>query len=402
MVLVNDNGRSYTPTVGGLAKHLTGLRTNPRYEQVLDVVKRRVSRAPFGATAYDLLHGIKSGLKDVLAPQGLFADLGLKYVGPVDGHDVAAVERALTHAKQFGGPVLVHCLTRKGNGFKAAEDHEEDRFHAVGRIDAVTGQSLGAGKGLTWTDVFAEELVRLGARDERIVAITAAMTYPTGLFSRYHQSPRPMSPRSLLAAALLAAPALSPAAQAQTTFGLKAGLNVSDFTGDDAPSNTDPRLGFSGGVFATVPVGQSGLYVQPEALYSMKGVDGGGNSNTTLAVDYVEIPLLLGYAVPVTQSGLTLGAYAGPALGIKVRENLNGGFGSANTDAFKSTDVGAALGATLGAGPFAIDGRYTLGLTNALDVNNGDLRNGAFTIGAAYRFGGTQGARRPRRRGSRY
>ena len=181
VVLVNDNGRSYTPTVGGLAKHLTGLRTNPRYEQVLDVVKRSVSRAPFGATAYDLLHGIKSGLKDVLAPQGLFADLGLKYVGPVDGHDIAAVERALTHAKQFGGPVLVHCLTRKGNGFKAAEDHEEDRFHAVGKIDAVTGQPLGAGKGLTWTDVFAEELVRLGARDERIVAITAAMTYPTGL-----------------------------------------------------------------------------------------------------------------------------------------------------------------------------------------------------------------------------
>ncbi len=181
VVLVNDNGRSYTPTVGGLAKHLTGLRTHPRYEQALDVVKRSVSRAPFGATAYDLLHGLKSGLKDVLAPQGLFADLGLKYVGPVDGHDIAAVEQALSQAKQFGGPVLVHCLTRKGNGFKAAEDHEEDRFHAVGKIDAITGQALGSGKGLTWTDVFSEELVRLGARDERIVAITAAMTYPTGL-----------------------------------------------------------------------------------------------------------------------------------------------------------------------------------------------------------------------------
>jgi 1-deoxy-D-xylulose-5-phosphate synthase len=183
VILVNDNGRSYTPTVGGLAKHLTGLRTNPRYEQILDVVKRNVSRAPLiGSTAYDLLHGIKIGLKDVLAPQGMFSDLGMKYVGPIDGHDIAAVERALDQAKQFGGPVLVHCLTRKGNGFKAAEDHEEDRFHAVGKIDAATGAPLGAVSGQSWTDVFSEELLRLGSVDQRVVAITAAMLYPTGLY----------------------------------------------------------------------------------------------------------------------------------------------------------------------------------------------------------------------------
>ena len=183
VILVNDNGRSYTPTVGGLAKHLTGLRTNPRYEQILDVVKRNVSRAPLiGNTAYDLLHGIKIGLKDVLAPQGMFSDLGMKYVGPIDGHDIAAVERALDQAKQFGGPVLVHCLTRKGNGFKAAEDHEEDRFHAVGKIDAATGAPLGAVSGQSWTDVFSEELLRLGSVDQRVVAITAAMLYPTGLY----------------------------------------------------------------------------------------------------------------------------------------------------------------------------------------------------------------------------
>jgi 1-deoxy-D-xylulose-5-phosphate synthase len=182
VVLVNDNGRSYTPTVGGLARHLTSLRTHRRYEQVLDLVKRGVSKAPVvGGAAYDVLHGVKSGLKDVLAPQGLFADLGLKYVGPVDGHDIAAVEQALVHAKQFGGPVLVHCLTRKGNGFEAAEAHEEDRFHAVGKIDAETGEALGGSKPRTWTDVFSEELVRLGAADQRIVAITAAMSYPTGL-----------------------------------------------------------------------------------------------------------------------------------------------------------------------------------------------------------------------------
>ena len=189
VILVNDNGRSYTPTVGGLAKHLTGLRTNPRYEQILDVVKRSVSRAPLiGTTAYDLLHGIKIGLKDVLAPQGMFSDLGLKYVGPIDGHDIAAVERALQQAKQFGGPVLVHCLTRKGNGFKAAEDNEEDRFHAVGKIDATTGAALGLVSGLTWTDVFSEELLRLGS-STKVVAITAAMIYPTGLH-RFAQASR--------------------------------------------------------------------------------------------------------------------------------------------------------------------------------------------------------------------
>ena len=182
VILVNDNGRSYTPTVGGLARQLSGLRTNPRYEQVLDVVKRNVSRAPLvGTAAYDVLHGIKIGLKDLLAPQGMFSDLGLKYVGPIDGHDVAEVERALIQAKQFGGPVLVHCLTRKGNGFSAAEAHEEDRFHAVGKIDSTTGESLAGPSALKWTDVFSEELLRLGSVDERVVAITAAMTYPTGL-----------------------------------------------------------------------------------------------------------------------------------------------------------------------------------------------------------------------------
>ncbi len=182
VIVVNDNGRSYTPTVGGLARHLTGLRTNPRYEQILELVKRNVSRAPLvGNVAYDIMHGIKIGLKDVLAPQGLFSDLGLKYVGPIDGHDIAEVERALRQAKQFRAPVLVHCITRKGNGFEAAEKHEEDRFHAVGKINSTTGEAVGGAAGQTWTDLFSEELLRLGSTDERVVAITAAMVYPTGL-----------------------------------------------------------------------------------------------------------------------------------------------------------------------------------------------------------------------------
>src|SRR4029453_5820968 len=182
VIVVNDNGRSYTPTGGGVARHLTGLRTNPRYDQILELVKRNVSGGPLvGNVAYGILHGIKIGLKDVLAPQGMFSDLGLKYIGPIDGHDIAEVERALRQARRFHGPVLVHCITRKGNGFKAAEDHEEDHFHAVGKINAVTGEAIGATSGQTWTELFSEELLRLGSNDERVVAITAAMVYPTGL-----------------------------------------------------------------------------------------------------------------------------------------------------------------------------------------------------------------------------
>jgi 1-deoxy-D-xylulose-5-phosphate synthase len=113
VIVVNDNGRSYTPTVGGLADHLTVLRTSPRYEQVLDQVKRRLNGVRgVGPAVYDALHALKKGMKDALAPQGLFEDLGLKYVGPIDGHDRTAVEQALTQAKRFNGPVIVHVMTR--------------------------------------------------------------------------------------------------------------------------------------------------------------------------------------------------------------------------------------------------------------------------------------------------
>ena len=132
VIVVNDNGRSYTPTIGGLANALTSLRTNPRYEQMLDQVKRRLNAVRgVGPAAYDVLHAMKKGMKDALAPQGLFEDLGLKYVGPVDGHDRAALEQALAQAKRFDGPVIVHALTRKGFGYDAAEQHEADQFHSA-------------------------------------------------------------------------------------------------------------------------------------------------------------------------------------------------------------------------------------------------------------------------------
>jgi 1-deoxy-D-xylulose-5-phosphate synthase len=180
VMVVNDNGRSYTPTVGGLANHLTTLRTNPRYEQILDLVKTRLNGVRgVGPAAYDALHAVKKGMKDALAPQGLFEDLGLKYVGPIDGHDRAAVERALHKARRFAGPVIVHVITHKGFGYDAAERHEADQFHSPGPFDVTTG--VESPKGLEWTDVFAEEMVRLGDERKDLVAITAAMLHPVGL-----------------------------------------------------------------------------------------------------------------------------------------------------------------------------------------------------------------------------
>ncbi|WP_093253133.1 1-deoxy-D-xylulose-5-phosphate synthase [Tessaracoccus oleiagri] len=182
VIVVNDNGRSYTPTVGGLANHLAGLRTDRRYEETLSVIKRVVNKIPmFGRPMYGLMHGFKTGVKDVVAPQDLFSDLGIKYTGPIDGHDIAALTNRLEQARQFGSPVIVHCITQKGKGFRAAEEHEEDRFHAVGQINDVTGEPLSATLQATWTDAFAETMVQLGAKDPRIVALTAAMLHPTGL-----------------------------------------------------------------------------------------------------------------------------------------------------------------------------------------------------------------------------
>ena len=180
VIVVNDNGRSYTPTIGGLATALSSLRTDPRYEHVLDTVKKRLNAVPgVGHAAYDALHAVKKGLKDALAPQGLFEDLGLKYVGPVDGHDVRAMEQALAQAKRFNGPVIVHALTRKGFGYDAAERHEADQFHSPGPFDVDTGEETP--KGAIWTDTFSDEIVRIGERRPDVVGITAAMMHPVGL-----------------------------------------------------------------------------------------------------------------------------------------------------------------------------------------------------------------------------
>ncbi|MFI6685824.1 1-deoxy-D-xylulose-5-phosphate synthase [Streptomyces sp. NPDC050485] len=181
VIVVNDNERSYAPTIGGLANHLATLRTTDGYERFLAKGKDLLERTPVvGKPLYETLHGAKKGLKDFIAPQGMFEDLGLKYVGPIDGHDIEALESALTRAKRFGGPVIVHCLTEKGRGYQPALADEADRFHAVGKIHPDTGLPVST-SGLDWTSVFGEEMVRLGKERADVVAITAAMLQPVGL-----------------------------------------------------------------------------------------------------------------------------------------------------------------------------------------------------------------------------
>ncbi|MFZ9701560.1 MAG: 1-deoxy-D-xylulose-5-phosphate synthase [Candidatus Nanopelagicales bacterium] len=180
VIVVNDNGRSYSPTIGGLSEHLAALRTNETYERVLDWGKETLLRSPIGRPVFEALHGMKKGIKDVFAPQGLFEDLGLKYIGPVNGHDEDLIENALQYAKRFHGPVMVHVITEKGKGYAPALEDEAEKFHATGVIDPATGRPVSASV-TTWTSVFSDELVAIGKERKDVVAITAAMLGPTGL-----------------------------------------------------------------------------------------------------------------------------------------------------------------------------------------------------------------------------
>jgi len=188
VIIVNDNGRSYSPTIGGLSTHLASLRTNDMYEKVLDWGKETLLKSPIGRPVFDALHGMKKGIKDVFAPQGLFEDLGLKYIGPVDGHDEDLIENALQVAKRFHGPVMVHVITEKGKGYAPALEDEAEKFHATGVINPSTGKPLNSSI-TTWTSVFSDELVAIGKERKDIVALTAAMLGPTGLDKFAQQFP---------------------------------------------------------------------------------------------------------------------------------------------------------------------------------------------------------------------
>jgi 1-deoxy-D-xylulose-5-phosphate synthase len=181
VIVVNDNGRSYAPTIGGLADRLASLRLQPGYERVLEAGRDTLRRTPVvGRPIYAGLHALKAGVKDAISPQALFADLGLKYFGPVDGHDVATMESALRRARHFGGPVIVHAVTRKGCGYPPAENDVAEQMHSPAAFDPETGLPTGPAS-VGWTSVFAEEMVALGRARPDVVAITAAMLGPTGL-----------------------------------------------------------------------------------------------------------------------------------------------------------------------------------------------------------------------------
>ncbi|MDV8070156.1 1-deoxy-D-xylulose-5-phosphate synthase [Rhodococcus sp. IEGM 1366] len=224
VIVVNDNGRSYAPTIGGLADHLSALRTAPSYERALDNGRRMVKKLPWvGRAAYSVLHGMKAGLKDAVSPQVMFTDLGIKYLGPVDGHDEQAMESALRRAKAYGGPVTVHAVTRKGNGYAHAENDIADQMHATGVIDPVTGRSDKT-PALDWTSVFSAELIEQASRREDIVAITAAMAGPTGLAAFAEEFPDRMfdvgiaEQHAMTSAAGLALGGLHPVVAIYATF----------------------------------------------------------------------------------------------------------------------------------------------------------------------------------------
>ena len=181
VIIVNDNGRSYAPTIGGFAEHLAALRLQPGYERVLEEGRKAVRGVPMiGEFCYQCMHSIKAGIKDALSPQVMFTDLGLKYVGPIDGHDEHAVENALRHARAFNAPVVVHVVTRKGMGYAPAENDEDDQMHACGVIDPETGLARSV-PGPGWTATFSDTLIQIAAERRDVVAITAAMPGPTGL-----------------------------------------------------------------------------------------------------------------------------------------------------------------------------------------------------------------------------
>ena len=260
VIVVNDNERSYSPTIGGVATYLSTLRATKGYEKFLDWGKQVLEKTPVvGNPIYETLHGMKKGIKDIVAPQGMFEDLGLKYLGPVDGHDIPALERALIQAKKFSGPVLVHAITEKGRGHAPALNDEAEKFHAVGVIDPETGEPL-SNNGATWTKVFSEALVEIGRERKDVVAITAAMLGPTGLDRFQAEFPERTfdvgiaEQHAVTSAAGMAYTGLHPVVAVYSTFlnrafdqllldvGLhKAGvtfvLDRAGITGDDGPSH---------------------------------------------------------------------------------------------------------------------------------------------------------------------
>lgn len=183
VIVVNDNGRSYAPTIGGMARYLNRVRTNEAYRHLHQSSATLFRR--LGPAARAVYRGVRGGTHGFLSRftnnEALYSNLDIKYLGPIDGHDFESLLETLELAKSYGAPVIVHAITDKGSGYAPAMSDAADQFHAVGKIDPVTGEALGSGSGPQWTDVFADELAAVGAEREDVIAMTAAMLRPTGL-----------------------------------------------------------------------------------------------------------------------------------------------------------------------------------------------------------------------------
>ncbi len=182
VIIVNDNGRSYAPTIGGLARYLNGVRTDANYRRLYKLSKKLFYKfGLIGRLVYSAARGAGKGLLSTFAPKGMFPNLDIKYIGPVDGHDIVAMEQALSQAKKYAAPVIVHAITEKGRGYNPAALNIDDQFHAVGKIDPETGESLEKSSGASWTSVFADEIVTIADQNPSVVGITGAMLIPVGL-----------------------------------------------------------------------------------------------------------------------------------------------------------------------------------------------------------------------------
>ncbi|GAA1168266.1 1-deoxy-D-xylulose-5-phosphate synthase [Corynebacterium glaucum] len=196
VIVVNDNGRSYAPTIGGFARNLTRLRDQfaqiriqPGYDEVMQSGKKTLKSLGWvGERTFEALQALKAGVKHQVVPTEMFSELGMKYVGPVEGHDLKALTNAFQYARQYEGPLIIHVATEKGHGFAPAVNDEADQMHSTGAIDPVTGEALAATPP-GWTAVFTEELLKAGHERKDIVAITAAMAGPTGLVPFAEQFP---------------------------------------------------------------------------------------------------------------------------------------------------------------------------------------------------------------------
>ncbi|MGH9101553.1 MAG: 1-deoxy-D-xylulose-5-phosphate synthase [Acidimicrobiales bacterium] len=260
VIVLNDNGRSYAPTVSKLSQSLTRLRLNPAYTAARGRIKQLLREMPaVGDLAYSSMLGLTSAIREVIEPHVFFEALGVRYTGPLDGHDIAAVETALANAAEWDGPIVVHVLTHKGMGYAPAEEDAVQCLHDL-KVQAPVAARRDGAAPLSYTDAFTKAILDAGQADPRVVAITAAMPGPTGLLPFQARFPDRFfdvgiaEQHAVTAAAGMAMGGLKPVVAVYSTFFSRAfdqanldvglhglpvvfALDRAGITGDDGPSH---------------------------------------------------------------------------------------------------------------------------------------------------------------------